>query len=118
MVVDETMEERAMRAVRRLCVAVDLEGFATLPPHVQSLCQRRLRLLLKQVWRECGVRPRRVWQGDGEVALVPRWTDEAEIVSTFCRAARVGLRRVNRKLGPGRCGCESASTPAPRPRAE
>jgi hypothetical protein len=91
-----------MKAVRRLCVAVDLEGFSTLSPNVQALAQRRLRQLLHRAWRECGVRPHRVWQGDGEVALAPRGVDESRLVSTFSRAVRVALRRVNREPGPCR----------------
>lgn len=92
-------EERTVKVARRLCVAVDLEGFGARPPHVQALLQRRLRRLLAPVWRECGVRPWRVWQGDGEVALAPRGTDESAVVSAFCRALRVALRRANRELG-------------------
>lgn len=87
-----------MHAPRRLCVAVDLEGFSARAPHAQALLQHRLRRLLKRAWRECGVRPERVWQGDGEVALAPRGIDESALVSGFCRALRIALRRTNRDL--------------------
>lgn len=98
MVAEGTWQGRAMKAAHRLCVAVDLAGFAARPPHAQALMQRRLRAILRRVWRRCGVRPRSVWQGDGEVALAPRGADESEIVSAFLREMRVALRRANRDL--------------------
>jgi hypothetical protein len=82
---------------RRLCVAVDVEGYSRRSVAEQRSTQTALRHVLDEVWS--GIAADRQPNGDGEVALAPCGADEtavlAHILTTLdstCSATNLRLR--------------------------
>lgn len=98
--------EQAPPAIRRLCIAVDLESYSTLDRKDQHDAQVQLRSLLDAASMEAGLGPHhwdRQPSGDGELALLPPGIDETAIIAGFFRALRSHVYTVNRRgLGPRR----------------
>ncbi|MHA6793110.1 hypothetical protein ACVGVM_06240 [Pseudonocardia bannensis] len=93
-----------MTSARRLCVAVDLEGYSRRSLPDQERAQERIVDLLDASWVASGV-PRyavsRQPTGDGELALLGEGVAETEALPAFLTALRAGLRSVNRAAGGG-----------------
>lgn len=81
-------------AVRRLCLAVDVQGYSGRDNRGQLAVQSRLKRLLDRALSRTGVSPAaalRQDRGDGQLVLLPAGVDEAHVISTLLRELGVGL---------------------------
>lgn len=77
---------------RRLCLAVDIEGYSRRSVPRQRSAQSELRELLDHTWRE--LPGDRQPNGDGEVTLAPSGADDAAVLGHVIGTLRDGLRRI------------------------
>ncbi|GAA3133285.1 hypothetical protein [Streptosporangium carneum] len=88
-----------MQAIRRVCVAVDLERYSSRIAVEQHRAQHELREILDNLSADLG---RERWltqdQGDGELALLPPGINESHFVPTLVRSLGAALHRINRPL--------------------
>ncbi|MFC4534078.1 hypothetical protein [Sphaerisporangium dianthi] len=89
------------QAIRRVCVAVDLESYSSRILVEQDWAQRQLVGMLEEADRR-GDLGRERWitqqQGDGELALLQPGIDEAHVIPGLIRGLRTQLHERNRPL--------------------
>jgi hypothetical protein len=91
-------------AIRRLCLAVDVESFSRRTRPEQLDVQNRLLWTMVQGCRAAGVRPARCDRqdsGDGQILVLPPGVDENKVLPRFVLGLLTGLHRVNNPVGVG-----------------
>jgi hypothetical protein len=91
-------------AIRRLCLAVDVESYSRRGRAEQIDVQNRLLWTMTQACRSAGLSPARCDRqdsGDGQILILPSGIDEDAAVSGIILGMLTGLRRVNRPVGLG-----------------
>jgi hypothetical protein len=91
-------------AIRRLCLAVDVESYSRRHRAEQIDVQNRLLWTLAQACRSANINPARCDRqdsGDGQILILPPGIDEGTAVSGIILGMLTGLRRVNRPVGLG-----------------
>jgi hypothetical protein len=91
-------------AIRRLCLAVDVESYSRRRRAEQIDVQNRLLWTMAQACRSANVNPARCDRqdsGDGQILILPPGIDEDIAVSGIILGMLTGLRRVNRPVGLG-----------------
>jgi hypothetical protein len=91
-------------AIRRLCLAVDVEAYSRRHRAEQIDVQNRLLWTMAQACRSAGIAPARCDRqdsGDGQILILPPGIDEGTVVARMILGTLTGLRRVNRPVGLG-----------------
>jgi len=91
-------------AIRRLCVAVDIESYSSRSTPDQIDLQNRLLWALVQACHVAGVRPARCdrqLSGDGMILILPSGVDERRVLTGVALGLLSALFRVNENPGPG-----------------
>src|SRR5947207_1271097 len=91
-------------AVRRLCLAVDIESYSKRPVPAQVDLQTRLLWTMVQACRAARVRATRCdrqFSGDGEILILPPAVDERRAVPGLILGLLTALQRVNAAPGLG-----------------
>jgi hypothetical protein len=82
--------------IRRLCIAVDLEGYSRRDNLSQLSAQSELVQVLEQACTKAQLE-RTYWekqpQGDGELALLPSGVDETRVIPDFVHELGIPERR-------------------------
>jgi hypothetical protein len=91
-------------AIRRLCVAVDIESYSSRSTPDQIDLQNRLLWALVQACHVAGVSPARCDRqpsGDGMILILPPGVDERRVLTGMVLGLLSALFRVNEDPGPG-----------------
>jgi hypothetical protein len=91
-------------AIRRLCVAVDIESYSSRTTPDQIDLQNRLLWVLVQACHVAGVSPARCDRqpsGDGMILILPPGVDERRVLTGMVLGLLSALFRVNEDPGPG-----------------
>jgi hypothetical protein len=91
-------------AVRRICLAVDVEGYSRRLMADQYDLQNRLLFTMSQGCIAAGVKPGRCDRqnsGDGQILIFPPGIDEKAVLPNLVLGLLTALHRVNDPVGPG-----------------
>jgi len=91
-------------AIRRLCLAVDVESYSTRPRAEQIDVQNRLLWTMVQACRTARINPARCDRqdsGDGQILILPTGIDEGKVLPDAILGLLTALYRVNNPIGPG-----------------
>ena len=91
-------------AIRRLCLAADVESYSRRPRPEQLDIQNRLLWTMVQACRAAGVKPARCDRqdsGDGQILILPPGIDESTVLPNIVLGLLTALHRVNNPAGSG-----------------
>jgi len=91
-------------AIRRLCLAVDVESYSRRSRPEQLDVQNRLLWAMVQACRAAGVKPARCDRqdsGDGQILILPAGIDESAVLPSAVLGLLTALHRVNHPAGSG-----------------
>ena len=91
-------------AIRRLCLAVDIESYSTRSIPEQIDLQTRLLWTMSQACRVAGVKSARCDRqdsGDGQILILPPSIDESKVLPGLVIGLLTAVRRANESLGCG-----------------
>ncbi|WP_405147327.1 hypothetical protein OG589_07300 [Sphaerisporangium sp. NBC_01403] len=90
-------------AIRRLCVAVDVQSYSLRDNRRQLGVQAGLKRVLDRALARAGLSPAAVPRqdrGDGQLVLLPAGVDEARVIALLLREVGAGLAEINKTLVP------------------
>ncbi|MFC4585264.1 hypothetical protein [Sphaerisporangium corydalis] len=93
----------APAAIRRLCVAVDVQSYSVRDNRGQLAVQERLKRVLDRALSRAGLSPAAVLRqdrGDGQLILLPAGVDEARVIAVLLYEIATGLADTNPPPSP------------------